>query len=137
MHLSENFQLSEFAVSGDHPGLASLITFSDFERYKAWRLVNEILQPVREEFNHPVQITSGKRSKDLNLAVGGHRNSHHLFLGEDAAVDFTIAGIEMEDVFDFIEINCPYGELILYKNRKFIHASLPTTKKFKKSFIRQ
>lgn len=42
------------------------------------RLVARVLDRLRDEWNHPIIVTSGYRCKELNTAVGGTRNSQHL-----------------------------------------------------------
>lgn len=42
------------------------------------RLINEVLDPIREEFGKPITVTSGYRCPKLNKEVGGQPNSFHL-----------------------------------------------------------
>jgi len=35
------------------------------------RLINEVLDPIREEFGKPITVTSGYRCSKLNKEVGG------------------------------------------------------------------
>ena len=41
-------------------------------------LVDQLLDPIREEWGEPIVVSSGYRSKELNTLVGGVKNSHHL-----------------------------------------------------------
>ena len=41
-------------------------------------LVTNVLDRLRSEWGRPIIITSGYRCKELNVAVGGARNSQHL-----------------------------------------------------------
>lgn len=41
-------------------------------------LVENVLDPLREQFGKPIYVNSGYRCKALNVAVGGSRNSQHL-----------------------------------------------------------
>jgi hypothetical protein len=130
IRLSRNFYLHEFAVSEQFEDLADEIKFSGPDVAKAGLLAKLILQPIRKEFGLVV-ITSGKRSPELNAAVGGWELSHHLFLEDEAAADFTCPEArEMVDVYQWVLLNLPwnYGMLLLYPERNFIHVSLPCAK---------
>ena len=41
-------------------------------------LVTNVLDRLRSEWGRPIIVTSGYRCKELNVAVGGARNSQHL-----------------------------------------------------------
>ena len=41
-------------------------------------LINNLLDPIREQWGAAIYVTSGFRSIALNKAVGGVANSHHL-----------------------------------------------------------
>ena len=41
-------------------------------------LINNLLDPIREQWGAAIYVTSGFRSVALNKAVGGVSNSHHL-----------------------------------------------------------
>ena len=41
-------------------------------------LINNLLDPIREQWGEAIYVTSGFRSVALNKAVGGVSNSHHL-----------------------------------------------------------
>lgn len=47
------------------------------------RLVNNVLDPLREKWGGPIDVSSGYRSPSVNKAVGGVKNSQHM-LGEAA-----------------------------------------------------
>lgn len=135
MPLTKSFKLSEFAVSKDHPFVASLINFSEADKAKLFYLCSLILQPVRDQFG-PVKILSGKRSPELNKAVGGVVYSDHLFKFVSVAADFTCPDIDIERVWHWIQGDNwlkrknrqPFGQLIYYPSKNFIHVSLPTPK---------
>ena len=48
-------------------------------------LVTNVLDPLREEWGAPIIVTSGYRSPQLNVVVGGARSSQHL-LGQAADI---------------------------------------------------
>lgn len=126
--ISKNFTIDEFRVSESYPELAAEIEFSFEDLVKVRMLTTLFLQPVRDEFGRVV-ITSGKRSPELNQAIGGSANSDHLFPtgGTRAAVDFTCPTASMEDVYRFLRLRGPhtYGQLLHYRKSNFIHVSLP------------
>lgn len=41
------------------------------------RLIEEVLDPIREKFGRPISVSSGYRCDKLNAAVGGAKNSFH------------------------------------------------------------
>lgn len=43
------------------------------------RLVDNVLDPLREMYGKPVRVTSGYRCPKLNRLVGGVVNSHHTY----------------------------------------------------------
>jgi len=72
-------------------------------------LAEKILEPIHKNFGKP-NISSWYRSKSLNDAVRGSRNSDHM-LGR--AVDFEIIGKSNYDVAQWISINLLFDQLIL------------------------
>lgn len=73
------FTLKEFTRSStaDKLGFYNNPLQSDINNLD--KLVNNILDPLREEWGSPIIITSGYRVPRLNEAVGGVKNSHHLY----------------------------------------------------------
>lgn len=125
---SRSFSWAEFLVSKEHP---ELLTFdlSDMDKLKIFYLCCLHLQPVREAIGKPILILSGKRSPELNAAVGGASASDHLFVGECAAVDFTIPGHDMRSVWTGLCLSPrSFGQCIFYRKSNFIHISLPSQK---------
>lgn len=78
MKLSEHFTLDEMIYSdtarrhglGNTPDAKVRLALSN--------LCQKILEPVRERFGHPIHVTSGYRSAELNRAVGGSPTSQHM-----------------------------------------------------------
>ena len=86
------------------------------------QLVDNILDPLREEFGKPIKVNSGYRSPELNKAVGGAKTSQHV-LGLSA--DIT-AGSRLENkrLFALIQqMNLPFDQLIDEKSYSWIHIS--------------
>ena len=98
------------------------------------RLIDTILDRIREEYGSAIRVSSGYRCKLLNSLVGGAKNSQHLY-GE--AADLVPVDGNTRRLFDICKklmdegvIEC--GQLIWEygdKNSpKWVHISLPNTK---------
>jgi zinc D-Ala-D-Ala carboxypeptidase len=77
MRLTRNFMLSEFATSetATQLGIVNRVPSHLIENV---RRVAEMLQRVRDFLGAPIIITSGYRHPELNRAVNGNIDSHHL-----------------------------------------------------------
>ena len=112
MNLSANFTLKELTKS-DTATRLGIDNTPDEAVIESLRLLCEnILQPVREHFGKPVEISSGYRSPELNSspAVGGSKTSDHC-LGR--AADIEIPGVANADLAQWIMDNLEYTQLIL------------------------
>lgn len=121
MRLQENFSLEEMTTTNQpFPNKPT-----DAETANL-RLVAFALEVVRAHWNKPILISSAYRSEAVNKAVGGVANSDHR-LG--LAVDFTIPGVPVEEVFKWIRDSSglPFQQLIDEKrgNTRWIHLSFP------------
>ena len=68
------------------------------------------MERVRVQFGgKPVVITSGYRPPAVNTAVGGASNSEHLYRPGCGAVDFYIAGADINAVQRWCDQNWPYS----------------------------
>lgn len=123
--LTDNFSLSEFAVSGEFPQLAERIGFSDVQRERIRFACSSILEPLREHFAQPVYVTSGKRTVELNKQVGGHPRSDHLFFKDQGAVDIVMRGITPVTIANWLVNNVVTKLVVAYLNPCFIHISFP------------
>ena len=128
MKLTKNFDLEEFKVSGTRPDLAAKITFNELEIYKLYVISLIHLEPLRAHLGTPIKVLSGKRTRELNAAVGGSPTSQHMAC---EAVDFTCQ--DLRKAFDFLNSSRnSFGQLLFYfksnKSPRFIHISLPTAK---------
>jgi zinc D-Ala-D-Ala carboxypeptidase len=90
MQLSEHFELAEFLVSetAARRGIANEPSPEVIENLR--RLCQSVLEPLRIKLGRPVVITSGYRSPELNRAVGGSKNSHHM---QGRAADLIVPGL--------------------------------------------
>ena len=87
MLLSEHFKLSEMLASETAEERHIPNTPRKDHIMAMQNLAVRCLEPTRQHFGLPIQITSGFRSPDLNKAVKGVANSQHL---EGEAADITI-----------------------------------------------
>lgn len=85
------------------------------------KLVDNVLDPLREKYGKPIYVSSGYRSPALNRSVNGATSSQHR-LGE--AADIT-AGSKEENkkLFEIIKKELPYDQLIDEKNFSWVHVS--------------
>ncbi len=142
--LSPHFKVKEFKVSSEYPNLIKEYKFNELQMYKLKTISNLILEPLREEMETPIHITSGFRTIELNKKIGGSTKSQHLLC---EAVDFTLLDDNINydedgnsyhytgllwDAFEFITENLQnsYLKVILYKDinemDEFVHISIPS-----------
>ena len=88
-------------------------------------LILNILDPLREAYGKPINVTSGFRCEELNIAVDGSLNSHHKCKNGYAAVDIdTYDKDENIKLFNLAqELNLPFCQLILEKGGEWLHIS--------------
>lgn len=67
-----------------------------------------LCQLVRSHFDKPVTITSGVRCEEHNAKVGGAVDSQHrLRDGKGHAADIKVAGVDPEDVYEYLDTMFP------------------------------
>lgn len=86
------------------------------------KLIEIVLDPLREWYGKPIRVNSGYRCKVLNKAVGSKaKNSQHLY-GE--AADITAGSkAENEKLFNYIKDNLPFDQLINESDFSWVHVS--------------
>lgn len=87
-------------------------------------LVNNILDPLREAWGAPIQVTSGYRSPAVNKAVGGASTSQHV-LGEAADIR-TVPNTRANNkkLYELIKkLNLPVDQCINEYDYSWIHVS--------------
>lgn len=85
------------------------------------KLIEAILDPLREWYGKPIIVNSGYRCEALNKAIGGAKSSQHM-LGE--AADITVGSkTENEKLFNYIKDNLPFDQLINESNFSWVHVS--------------
>lgn len=88
---------------------------------KLQKLIEAVLDPLREWYGKPIKVNSGYRCEALNKAIGGAKSSQHM-LGE--AADITVGSKEEnEKLFDYIKDNLEFDQLINESNFSWVHVS--------------
>ena len=113
MKISHNLNLSEITRSdtAKRHGIDNTPTFDHLENFKL--LAEKVFEPIREHFGVPIFISSGYRSKALNIFIGGSASSQHC---KGQAIDIDMDGINGEVtnrmIFDFIKDHLEFDQLI-------------------------
>lgn len=78
------------------------------------RLVDNVLDPLREAWGKPITVTSGFRCPELNRAVGGSATSDHL---KGRAADITAGSrAQNKELFLLVQkLGLPFYQLIFEK----------------------
>lgn len=85
------------------------------------KLIEAVLDPLREWFGKPITVNSGYRCEALNEAVGGSKTSDHV-RGRATDID-TGSKEENKKLFDYIKDNLEFDQLIDEKNLAWVHVS--------------
>jgi len=85
-------------------------------------LIENVLDPLRMAYGHPITVNSGYRSDELNRAIGGATNSQHM-RGE--AADITVGNKnENKKLFELLQsIDVQYDQLIDESKYSWVHVS--------------
>ena len=85
------------------------------------KLVDNVLDPLREKYGKPIRVSSGYRSAILNRSVNGATSSQHR-RGE--AADITVGSKEENrKLFEIIKSELPFDQLIDEKDFSWVHVS--------------
>lgn len=86
------------------------------------KLIEAVLDPLREWYGKPIRVNSGYRCEALNEAVGSKtKKSQHLY-GE--AADITVGTKKgNKKLFEYIKDNLPFDQLINESNFSWVHVS--------------
>lgn len=128
----EELLKSETALTAQ---IENLPSWADVENLQ--KLATLVLDPIRQAWGQPLFITSGFRSPQLNVAVGGVPTSAHL---DGCAADIVLpswSAKKMVELFTLIGNLVDNGDIdidqvIFYRKKKMIHISndLPCRKQF-------
>jgi hypothetical protein len=116
--LSKNFSLAEFTKSetATRKGLDNTPTPEVIQNLQ--KLVDNVIQPIRESIGKPIKINSGYRAPEVNASVGGSKTSDHC---KGQAADIEINGLANGDLAQYIVDNYKFTQVIL----EFYTAGIP------------
>ncbi len=110
MKISKHLELAELtrSESAKRLGISNMPTAEHIENLK--QLAENIFEPIREHFKHPIYISSGYRSQALNAAIGGSLNSQH---SRGMAIDIDMDGTNIKNsaIFEYAK-TLPFDQLI-------------------------
>lgn len=131
------FTIKELCVSASHPGLVEIPKQWSPEYANLVKLVDTVLDPLREKLGRPVRVTSGYRPEQLNKAVGGSPTSAHRYAlaadintGNGSSDNISIVSTMLENSLPYDQIIIEYpsfdkdGSII---SAKWIHIGLSKT----------
>ena len=108
--MSQTFSIRELTYSDTAIRLGIDNTPTDEILINLQNVVQFILEPVSNNFDSQIVITSGYRSPALCQAIGSSATSQHAF---GMAVDFEILGIPNKEVSDWIVNHLDFDQCIL------------------------
>ena len=131
--MAKYFTIDEFEKSAKACKMGIDNTIPSVQRKNIEKLVNLVLDPLREAIKVPIIISSGYRCPRLNKAVGGAIDSQHL---DGLAADITFQNRDEYCYWAYCLLKSPYrpfrryiDQCIYYEKRKFIHVSISATDK--------
>ena len=133
-----HFTLSEFtrSVTADRYRIENNPSDAQIQNIEC--LCSLILDPLREFIGHPIYITSGFRVPRLNRLVGGSISSAHK---DGLAADFRVGDKDYLLDWAWCLLKSPSREFwrridqcIYYRDKHFIHVSLPKDGKARHQF---
>lgn len=135
MRLTDNFTLEELVASTTAQRRGIDNTPSESVKQNLRLLAEKVLQPIRNEYGHPITVTSGYRCVKLNTAVGGAKTSQHL---TGCAADIKCAYTSKAYLFRLIKKMVQTGKIhvgqLIWEygsvdEPSWIHVSLPSATK--------
>lgn len=97
-------------------------------------LVEYVLDPLREWYGKPLTVNSGYRCPALNKAVKGSATSQHMS-GQAVDIDTGDRG-QNKLLFDYIQKNLPFDQLIDESNFAWVHVSYRTDGKNRNQILK-
>lgn len=133
MKITEHFTLEELTKSATAKRLGINNSPTPEALKKLESLCVLILEPIREKYGKPIVVTSGYRSVNLNIRVGGVNTSQHIY-GEAADIrSLSDSKEDNKELFILIHKMISAGEIVVGQlinenDYDWIHISLPTKK---------
>jgi zinc D-Ala-D-Ala carboxypeptidase len=126
--ISKNITYKE-ATRSDAAKREGIDNTPDAEQLENMRRVAEsVFQPVRENFDCPIYVSSFFRSEELNKAIKGSSSSTHM-KGEAMDLDADVFGeVTNAEIFHYIKDNLEFDQLIwefgTEEEAAWVHVSL-------------
>ena len=119
--ISRNFSYREFERSATADAHMICNVIRTFEvRDAIYELVEEVLQPLRDEIGEPVDISSGYRCPELNAFIPRSSPTSQHTKGEAADIKArSLSPLDLARVI--VRMGLPFDQLILYPT--FVHVS--------------
>lgn len=108
--ISPNFILPELTKSATANRAGIDNTPNEDEILNLSILVINVLQPIRDHYNKSVVVSSGFRSKQLNILLNGAGTSQHM---QGKAADIEIYGVDNFLLANWIKDNLEFDQLVL------------------------
>ena len=106
----------------DRRGIDNRCSKEDAERLK--KLIENVLDPLREAYGKPIKVNSGYRCPELNKAVGGSKTSDHMKGCAADIVGTPNTKSENKRLFELVKsLDLPFDQLIDEKNLSWVHVS--------------
>jgi len=112
MNLTKNLTLAEVTKSTTAKRLGIDNQPDDWEIENLRAVAECVFQPLRDAFATPIFVSSGYRSSDLNVAIGGSVRSQHI---QGRALDLdadVFGGCTNGEIFRYILNNLTFDQLI-------------------------
>ena len=112
MMLSKNLSLAEVTKSVTASRLGIKNEPDEWTVQNLRAIAESIFQPLRNAFGTPIFVSSGYRSEDLNVAIGGSKRSKHI---QGRALDLdadVFGGCTNGEIFRYILNNLEFDQLI-------------------------
>lgn len=139
MKLSENFKLSEFAVSAAASAKGHKFSVPEDVVPNIQSLVEKLLQPICDATGWSDKINSGYRDDFTNKLVGGVSNSQHR-IGEASdnmffqkADEKNVYLLPIDVLKKVVELDLDFDQMIAYNG--FVHLSYTTKRKNRKQIL--
>ena len=110
--LSKNLSLAEVTKSATASRLGIKNEPDEWTVQNLRAIAECIFQPLRNAFGTPIFVSSGYRSEDLNVAIGGSKRSQHI---QGRALDLdadVFGGCTNGEIFRYILNNLEFDQLI-------------------------
>lgn len=108
--------------TADRRGIDNRCSKGDAERLK--KLIENVLDPLREAYGKPIKVNSGYRCPELNKAVGGSKMSDHMKGCAADIVGTPNTKAENKRLFELVKsLDLPFDQLIDEKNSSWVHVS--------------